>query len=267
MPDSRITSARSFVARALRGVARRIEPRNIWAFLDADQERLGGVVPFDVGAVIAAYTAGRGECFIVQIGAHTGDMNDPVEKAIRTFGLKAILVEPQRRQFDALTAHYADQPQVILERAAIAHEPGDAALYKVRPAFWAEHGFPAEAATQISSLNREQIGAVVEIFGGARLRKDEAAYLDSEMVPAHTLASLLAKHGASRIDLLQIDAEGFDFEIIKMIAWDTGAPAMINYETLNLSVEDRQAAWALLRDKGYDLYASDAFNTFAIQRR
>ena len=266
MPETTINTARSFAARMLRGVARRVEPRNIWAFLDANQEQLGGVLPLDVGALVTAYAAARGECFIVQIGAHTGDLNDPVERAIRTLGLSAILVEPQRREFDALTAHYADQPQVILERAALAHEPGDATLFKVRPEFWTEHKFPAESASQISSLNREQIGAAVEIFGGARLRKDEAAYLDSEIVPALTLASLLAKHGVARIDMLQIDAEGFDFEIIKMIDWDTAAPAMINYETLHLSVEDRQAAWSLLRDKGYDLYASDAFNTVAIGR-
>lgn len=266
MPEITINAARSFAARMIRGAARRVEPRNIWAFLDADQEQLGGVMPLDVGALVAAFAAARGECFIIQIGAHTGDLNDPVEKAIRTLGLRAILVEPQRRQFDALTAHYADQPQVILERAAIAHEAGDATLYKVRPEFWAEHKFPAESASQISSLNREQIGSAVEIFGGAALRRDEAAYLDSEIVPAHTLGSLLTKHGAARIDLLQIDAEGFDFEIIKMIEWETTAPAMINYETLHLSIEDRQAAWALLRDKGYDLYASDPFNTVAIRR-
>ena len=266
MREAPLNIARSFAARMIRGVARRVEPRNKWSFLDANQEQLGAVLPLDLGALIAAYAAARGECFIVQIGAHTGNLNDPVEKAIRTLGLSAILVEPQRREFEALTAHYADQPQVILERAAIASESGEATLYKVCPEFWAEHNFPAESASQISSLNREQIGAVVEIFGGALLRKDEAAYLHSEIVPAYTLALLLAKHGTDRIDLLQIDAEGYDFEVIKMIDWQA-APAIINYETVNLSVPDRQSCWALLREKGYDLFASDSYNTVAIRRR
>lgn len=256
--------ARSFAARILRGVARRVEPPNIWAFLDARQMELGNVPPLDMAALIAAYHSARGECFIVQIGAHTGDKNDPVEQVIRTLGLRAILVEPQVREFAALSAYYADQPQVILERAAIAHEPGEATLYKVRTDFWAEHDFPFGSDSQISSLDREQIGATVEIFGGANLRKDEAAYLDTETVPAHTLDTLLTKHGANRIDLLQIDAEGFDFEIIKMIDW-TAPPAIINYETLHLSVPDRQAAWALLRTNGYTLFASDSINTVAIR--
>lgn len=260
-----LDGVRRFSARALRGVARRIEPADLWAFLDARQGELGNVLPLDVSALIAAYVAAKGECRIVQIGANSGNRNDPVESSIRELGLPAILIEPQANVFATLKANYANQPQVILERAAIASETGEVELFKVNSDFWAHHNFPADADSQISSLNREQIGRTVEIFGGARLREDESAYLEVEVVPALSLAALLAKHGIDQIDLLAIDTEGFDFEVIRMVDFQNSPPAMILYETIHLELQDRLGAWNLLRENGYKLFASDNHNTIAIR--
>lgn len=258
-------SPRVLLIRALRAIARRLEPRNVWEFLDAKQGELGGVEPVDLAALVTAYVAGHGECFFLQIGAHTGSDGDPLSEVVRALRLPGILVEPQAAQFEALLASCANQPQLILERAAIAADDGEAALYKVRPDFWEAHGFPAGLASQVSSLDREQVGRVVEIFGGGALRRAEEAWLEIERVPALTFGSLLAKHGVTSFDLLQIDTEGFDFEVLKMVDWQRHRPALVNYETVNLSVEDRIAAWALLRGLGYSLYASNIYNTVAVR--
>ena len=255
---------RRFLAKGLRGVARRIDTANTWAFLDARQAELGNVPPLDISAVIAAYFGAKGQCQIVQVGANSGNRNDPVEASIRNLGLTAILVEPQAEEFAKLTANYADQPQVVLERAAIAWETGEVELFKVNADFWSGHGFPEGAQSQISSLNREQIGQTVEIFGGSKLREAESAYLEIEVVPAFPLEMLLEKHGLGTIDLLVIDTEGFDFEILRMIDWDRLQPAMIHYETIHLAIPERVAAWTMLCEKGYRLFATDNHNTIAI---
>ena len=39
----------------------------------------------------------------------------------------------------------------------------------------------------------------------------------AETVKSITFDTLLRRHGVSRLDLLQIDAEGYDFEILKRI--------------------------------------------------
>ena len=258
---------RSWLGRSLRGVARRIEPRQVdlMGFLDARQEALGGVAPLDLAAVIRAHCAGNSRFFFVQIGAHDGASTDPLAECIRAMRLSGLLVEPQEREFRRLAEVYADQPQLRFERAAVAHEDGVATLYKVKLSFWTEHGFPPGIASQISSLNPNQIRRHVELFGGAKLAAREADYLERETVPALTLRSLLARHAIERIDLLQIDAEGFDFEIVKMIDW-RDPPPMIHFETIHLPVADRLAAWRLLRDNGYALFATNSHNTLAIGR-
>mgnify|MGYP001296139908 CR=1 FL=1 len=84
------------------------------------------------------------------------------------------------------------------------------------------------------------------------------------VTPPPAIKDLLAKHGIARPNLLQIDTEGFDFEVIKMIDW-ANPPDLIHYETVHLSVSDRKAAWELLRANGYRLFATNVYNTLAVR--
>lgn len=254
--------ARWTASRFLRRLADRLQP---WAFLDARQAE-GGVAPLDVDAVIEAYCAATPEFFFVQIGANEGGDGDPLLRTARALRLRGILVEPQGAAFDRLSAAYADQLQIHLERAAIAAVDGTATLYTAREAFWSEHGFPG-SASEIASLDPGHVRRHVALFGGETLARTESAYLETEEVPALTLASLVGKHRVERLDFLQVDAEGFDFEVLKMIDWRRLAPGMIHFETVHLSSDDRQAAWTLLRSHDYALFAPNSYNTLAIRRR
>ena len=175
-----------------------------------------------------------------------------------------MLVEPQAAAFAALQRNYADQPQLAFERAAIAPADGTAKFYRADLAFWAAHGLPPGIDSQISSLDPAQIRFHVDLFGGKALAARGSEYLRFDEIPALTLATLLAKHGIARPNLLQIDTEGFDFEIIKMIDW-SNPPDLIHYETVHLSVADRKASWDLLRSKGYRLFATNVYNTLAVR--
>ena len=53
--------------------------------------------------------------------------------------------------------------------------------------------------------------------------------------------ALLAKHGVSRVDLLQIDTEGYDFEIIRMFDHAGVRPAVVRFEHLYLSGKERSS--------------------------
>jgi len=59
------------------------------------------------------------------------------------------------------------------------------------------------------------------------------------------------------IDLLQIDAEGYDYEIIRSIDFDTVKPAIIHYEHMVLSEADRNACLELLASHGYRIVLQD----------
>jgi hypothetical protein len=52
---------------------------------------------------------------------------------------------------------------------------------------------------------------------------------------------------------LNIDTEGYDFEIIKLIDFSEIKPSMILYEHIHLNAMDSTQCMNLLKDKGYSL--------------
>ena len=79
---------------------------------------------------------------------------------------------------------------------------------------------------------------------------------------AQPLADILRRNAIEQIDVLHIDTEGFDFEIIKMVAAAKVKPTVVHFEHLLLSDADRQACYTLLAEQGYRL-ARNGINTIA----
>ena len=79
-----------------------------------------------------------------------------------------------------------------------------------------------------------------------------------EEVKGVTLHSLFEKHQIQELDLLQIDAEGFDYEIIRSIDFAKTKPAIIHYEHMVLSQADRNACLELLAENGYRFFLEDS---------
>ena len=89
-----------------------------------------------------------------------------------------------------------------------------------------------------------------------------------ETLPVHgtSLQSLLAKHGINKVSLLQIDTEGYDFEVIKS-AFDAGIfPDLINYEHCWLVPNTRfQKCKQMLDSHGYQ-FVETGKDTLAIRQ-
>ncbi len=68
-----------------------------------------------------------------------------------------------------------------------------------------------------------------------------------------TINNLVSKHKLPRIDLLQIDTEGFDYEVLKQIDFEDMAPQIIHYEHKHLSPEDRGESAKLLLRNGFQV--------------
>ena len=73
-------------------------------------------------------------------------------------------------------------------------------------------------------------------------------------MPGVTLDALLAKHGLHALDLLQIDAEGFDWAVLQTLDLAKVAPTVIQLETGHLSRPDLGRFARHLNGHGYDLY-------------
>jgi FkbM family methyltransferase len=188
-------------------------------------------------------TARHPDWFFVQIGAHDGTSFDPIHDYIHKHHWRGILVEPQPKVFARLRKTYETEPQLILENAAIARQDGTATLYALKET----PGMPYHA-TMLASFNRDAVE-----FNGHGYKGE----VEELKVPALTVKSLLAKHQVNRVDLLQIDTEGFDVEIIKMFAEANCWPAIIHFENpTGLSSKLQQDLTPLIQ-KGYVFHHYD----------
>jgi len=185
----------------------------------------------------------KGDVFFIQAGAHDGFTYDPMRPFIDEYDLPGILLEPQPKVFAKLVENYRGANNLIFENAAVADHDGEVALYT-----FAENSDLPEHATMLASFRRE----AVEYNGHGY----EGEVVETR-VPAITFSSLFAKHNVRRVDILQLDTEGHDFEIIKMIDFASFKPSIISYEHAFLLPPERHACMGLLASQGYRIATFD----------
>lgn len=190
--------------------------------------------------------------FFIQIGSNDGVSGDPIHKFVVSYRWQGVLVEPVRYLFRMLLATYKNQPGLFFENAAIDKEAGYKSFYSVRKVNGPDHALWYE---KLGSFNKEHL------LKHRRKIPDFDDRLIEEKVRCMTLKDLLIKYNINKINLLHIDAEGYDYEIIKTIPFNEIKPIMILYENKHLSVSDKSACKELLRSHGYKLIKSK--DTFA----
>lgn len=180
--------------------------------------------------VVARVLQSRSNLTFLQVGAFDGYHKDALVPLVQAHRLRGIIVEPQVGAFEKLKECYADQPQIILVNAAIANENGMRDFFTL-----ADHSIPQ------ASFSREHL----------LKHKVPPDQIVCQQVRCCTLVSLLKEHGFDRLDLLQIDAEGYDYEVIRTIDFSAIRPAIIRFEHVHLSSTDANACVELLASQGY----------------
>jgi FkbM family methyltransferase len=199
---------------------------------------------------------------VVQIGAHVGNTpNDPIYSFLRKElpshpASVVVLVEPVAEFFRKLQQAYGDLPSVRLENVAVAEEEGKRDFYRlgVDPA---DYGRP-EWLSQLGSLRAERLERLWDNYertipNAAPHKQFQLEHRVRETVQCTTFHRLLDRHGITDLDLLQIDAEGYDYEILRTIDFDRVRPRFINYERVLLQ-DDEPACRAMLSAAGYVLF-------------
>jgi FkbM family methyltransferase len=180
--------------------------------------------------VVAQELVHHGPITILQIGAFDGEGDDDLRDLVNAHGLRGVLVEPQPEAFARLQQTYRDQPQVTLLQAAIAERQGVRDLYCRRG-----------AASMAASFDRGHL-----LRHG--IKTDEIVV---KRVVCHTVASALRTASLDRVDLIQIDAEGYDWPIIRSIDFTVLQPTILRFEYRNLPNRDADACLELLALHGY----------------
>jgi FkbM family methyltransferase len=190
----------------------------------------------------------------VQIGAHVGKEGDFLAPSVHKKQLKGILVEPVPYLFETLKKNYEDCKNLFFENLAISNEDGVREFHYVD-----EHANDfshlPDHASQIGSLSRAH---TTTFAAGARVTTLQVRTL--------TLASLLARYYVTELELLYVDAEGYDFRILMDLNLDQVKPKMIFFENKNLEGAFKKSGQyqVLLRHllkNGYKILEEDHDNT------
>jgi FkbM family methyltransferase len=189
----------------------------------------------------------------LQVGANDGFFHDPLHKFIKMYGWRGVLLEPQRGVFDRyLSRLYANVPGVVPVNAALDFADGEKSIYKI--AF-----SESRWATGLTSFSKEALEEAIESGHvarcadryGERLPENRNEYIKTETITCISPATLISAHHLGKIDWVQIDAEGYDFQIIRMLEIEKTSPRVIVFEDSHLSKEDYGSCLQLLGNNGY----------------
>jgi FkbM family methyltransferase len=190
--------------------------------------------------VLRRVMAGHGtDLTFLQIGASDGITGDPIHEFVVRYGFRGVCLEPQPEAFARLEATYREQPSIRCVQAALAASDGTMPLYRFRPG----PNVP-EWAHMLASFSRE---VLADNFFGIR------SEIESLAVATISAQTLRARYKLDAVDLVQIDTEGFDFEIIKLLDLGSFRPTIIHFEAAVLLPADRQACYAYLAEHGYSV--------------
>jgi FkbM family methyltransferase len=177
----------------------------------------------------------------VQIGANDGVRCDPLHETVITHHWRGVLVEPIPDLFERLVENYPGASTLTFENAALGTTNGSITLWVVRPRM----GDP-DWADQLASFDKEVV-----------LRhRNEVPQLDDRLehveVESLTLPTLVRRHDLQTIDLLHVDAEGFDLQVLDQVdltaEW---APRSVIFEKKHLEPVPYRKTLARYRRAGY----------------
>ena len=139
--------------------------------------------------------------YLIQIGANDGIRFDVLNNHIKNNRTKSILVEPIKKNFEELKNNYKNCDLVYFENLAISVNNEINFLYKVDEKFLNlyDRHIPG-----ITSFNRNHL-----IKHGVKKR-----HISKEKVSSISIEELLKKYNLKDLDLLFIDAEGYDGKIV-----------------------------------------------------
>lgn len=189
-----------------------------------------------IGLKISQHFPRWGKLTVVQIGANDGTRFDPICALLKNrFRWRALFVEPIPSVFEKLVGNYGNRKRFMFECAAVSDTPGVFNFYYLSQ--------EASKATQnwqeyfdlVGSLDREHVVRALGEEAG-RLEK----YIVETQVPVITLQMLLDKWKVHQVDILVVDAEGFDWKIVSQAINLGLRPEVILFEHSNLKLSERE---------------------------
>jgi len=181
---------------------------------------------------------------VIQIGSNDGISGDPLYQHVKKNKLWNVLfVEPVPYIFEQLKQNYGSEARFKFENAAINQDGVNQFFYTVGSKAFEEDPNLDSKYNQIGSFNKEQ---VLKLSQGVI---DQ--YIEEIEVNCLTINQLFEKNNIETVDLLHIDAEGYDWKVLSQLNLNKVQPVIIAFEFLNLSEKERTESIQFLAESYY----------------
>jgi len=178
----------------------------------------------------------------IQVGANDGISFDFLYSFVIKRKSRGVVIEPVFDYFKELENNYKDFPEIIKVNKAVHPFKKEVIINKISPNAAEKYPDWVKGIASIDSEHHLKTGI-------------ESRDIIQEIVKGSTLMDIIkANFDVAVLDYFQIDTEGFDYEVIKMIDFVTIKPEIIKYESVNLSCEDQDKLIILLKEHGYYLF-------------
>jgi len=211
----------------------------------------------EISRFLLAFAEARPDAFFIQIGSNDGEQQDPLEPVIARYPWRGILIEPVPYVFERLQQNRGGDPRLALENVAIAEADGSRPFYYLAKAE-DRTGLP-RWYDALGSFRRDVLLTHVSRIADIETRIQEMR------VPCLSFESLCRKHGVTRVDVLHMDVEGYDWQLLQSIDLARWRPALLVFEHHHLEPAAYAACRAHLEQLGYSLMP-ERLDTLAVRR-
>ena len=174
---------------------------------------------------------------IIQIGANDGIRFDNINKYIKKYKTKSILVEPIKEYFDQLKKNYNSYNNVFFENLAISVNNQINYLYKVKTNDLNKYD---EHIKGISSYSLDHL-----IKHGVKKK-----HITKEKIESISITKLFKKYNFD-INFLFIDAEGYDADIVIDLLQNSNYRPIIIIEYVHIHLSSIKILNNLFKEKNY----------------
>ena len=178
---------------------------------------------------------------VIQIGANDGKRFDVINSFIKKYSPKAILIEPIKENYEDLKLNYKDQNNIFFENSAISVNNEINFLFKVdeqKFKFYDEH------IKGISSFDKSHL-----LKHGV-----SNSHIKKENVKSITFEKLIEKYSVNYLDLLMVDAEGYDGDIIIDFLSNSSLRPLIIFEYIHIKNKKLEKLINILISKNFIFY-------------
>ena len=179
--------------------------------------------------------------YLIQIGANDGSRFDELNKFIKEYKIKSILVEPINEYFENLKKNYQNFENVHFENSAITVGNKEKEIFVVNNKNLKDYG---EHIKGINSFDKNHL-----IKHGVK-----SNHIIKKKINCISISKLLEKYNISNLDLLFIDAEGYDADILIDFLNSSKQEPILIFEYIHVKNKILKNLIGMLVDKNYSYF-------------